>query len=124
MFQSPLTESCVKLSEPENLLKIVDKMTSNHSSKIDNRAVVLCFVVMAAGGLPASVSPASLRQVTIAPPRWGPLTAGARLRTIRAASLHRSRRTPRIARSTARTSAIAWWTASRARCRAGGQSRK
>jgi hypothetical protein len=46
----PLTASCVKLSAPENLLAMADKMTSDRSGKIDNRASVLCFVIMAAAG--------------------------------------------------------------------------
>jgi hypothetical protein len=46
----PLTTSCMKLSAPQNLLAMADKRTSNPSRNIDNRANVLCWVIMAAAG--------------------------------------------------------------------------
>lgn len=54
MFSSsklpPLTAYCTKLSAPTNLLKAVGGMTADVASKIDNRAILLSLIIMAAAG--------------------------------------------------------------------------
>ena len=46
----PLTESCVKLADPANLLQVADNMTKKRSAGTDNRATVLSLIIMAAAG--------------------------------------------------------------------------
>jgi hypothetical protein len=46
----PLTEYCVTLSAPANLLKSANAMCIGDSSGIDKRAIVLALVIMAAAG--------------------------------------------------------------------------
>jgi len=46
----PLTAFCTNLSDRTVLLKLADSMTAGGSSVIDNRAIVLSLVVMAAAG--------------------------------------------------------------------------
>jgi hypothetical protein len=46
----PLTAFCIKLSVPENLLKLVDSMTKDTSSSIAKRAIVLSSLIMGGAG--------------------------------------------------------------------------
>jgi hypothetical protein len=48
--QPPLTAACAKLSAPENLLAVADRMSAGRSSSADKRAVVLSLVIMGAAG--------------------------------------------------------------------------
>lgn len=46
----PLTETCIKLADFENLLKFADIQTSKNATNIDNRAIALSATIMGAAG--------------------------------------------------------------------------